>query len=87
VFSADPDADASATWQDGRWQPGIPAMSAPEPVPPDEDANRQTASLAGVVVILVLILAGLLLVHVLRQQAAVEDCLLAGRMMCGMAHR
>lgn len=58
-------------------------MSAREPVPPDDDANRQTASLAGAVVVLLVVLAGLLLVHALRRQAVLEDCLLAGRMACG----
>lgn len=52
--------------------------------PPEmrEEADRQTASLAAVVVILMLLAAGLFLVHTLRHSAAVEDCLMAGRRNC-----
>jgi hypothetical protein len=49
----------------------------------DEDAaNRQTASLAGVAITLLLLVAGLYLVHQLQTKVAVEDCLMAGRMQC-----
>ena len=50
----------------------------------DEEAeeNRVTASLAGLVVALVLVVAGLFLVQHLRQKALVEDCLLSGRINC-----
>ena len=47
-----------------------------------EAANRQTSSLAGVVIILVLLIAGLFLVQELRSKAAIEDCLLSGRRNC-----
>ncbi len=52
--------------------------------PPEmrEEADRQTASLAAVVVILVLLALGLFLVHTLRHAASVEDCLMAGRRNC-----
>ena len=47
-------------------------------------ADRQTASLVAFLVILVLLIAGLFLVHHLARTAALEDCLLAGRASCGM---
>jgi hypothetical protein len=47
--------------------------------------NRQAASLGGLVLALILVVAGLFLIHVLRQQARIEDCLLAGRVTCDMA--
>ncbi len=45
----------------------------------EEDANRQTASLAGVAITLLLLVVGLFLVHELHAKAVVEDCLMAGR--------
>lgn len=47
-------------------------------------ADRQTASLVGVVIILVLLVSGLFLVQHLRQASAVGDCLLAGRRNCDL---
>lgn len=48
----------------------------------DKAAERQTASLAAVAVVLVLLVGGLFLVHHLRATATVEDCLLSGRRNC-----
>ncbi len=48
----------------------------------EETANRQTASLAGVVITLVLLVIGVFLVRELHAKAAIEDCLLAGRSNC-----
>lgn len=48
----------------------------------DEAADRQTASLAGVAVTLVLLIIGLFLVHQLQAKAAIEDCLMSGRSNC-----
>ncbi|MGA9013794.1 MAG: hypothetical protein WB509_14960 [Acetobacteraceae bacterium] len=48
----------------------------------DEAADRQTASLAGVAITLLLLVVGLWLVHQLEAKVAIEDCLLAGRMQC-----
>jgi len=48
----------------------------------EETANRQTASLAGVAVTLVLLVIGVFLVRELHAKAAIEDCLLAGRSNC-----
>ena len=50
----------------------------------DEAANRQTASLAGVAITLLLLVAGVFLVHELHAKAAVEDCLMAGRTNCDL---
>ena len=47
-----------------------------------EEANRQTASLAGVAITLLLLVVGVFLVHALQAKSAVEDCLLAGRSNC-----
>ncbi|MCA7120368.1 MAG: hypothetical protein LGL72_13400 [Acidibrevibacterium sp.] len=44
----------------------------------DEDAARQTASLAGLAVVLFLLVVGVFLVQRLSHAAAREDCLLAG---------
>jgi hypothetical protein len=53
----------------------------------DEDtelaaARRQTSGLIGFVIILLLLIAGLFLVHRLRNATEVEDCLLAGYRDC-----
>jgi hypothetical protein len=49
----------------------------------DEEAdNRQTASLAGVAITLLLLVVGLFLVHELHAKAVIEDCLMAGRTQC-----
>ena len=62
-------------------------MQPERPWPIDEEqeqADRQTASLAGVAVTLLLLLLGLLLVHVLYAKSTLEDCLMAGRMHCDL---
>lgn len=48
----------------------------------DEEADRQTASLAAVAVTLFLIVLGLFLVRELRAKSLLEDCLLSGRTNC-----
>lgn len=48
----------------------------------EEEANRQTASLAGVAITLLLLVLGVYLVHQLQAKAAIEDCLLSGRTNC-----
>ena len=48
----------------------------------EDVANRRTASLAGVAVILLLLVVGLFLVQTLRTKALIEDCLLSGRRNC-----
>lgn len=47
----------------------------------DGDRSRQ-AALAGLLVIVVLIAAGLLLLHQLKPAAGVQDCVIAGRSDC-----
>lgn len=55
-----------------------------EDVDPEEqaEANRQTASLAGLAVSLFLIVLGLFLVKELHAKSVVEDCLLSGQNHC-----
>jgi len=48
----------------------------------EEAADRQTASLAGVAVTLLLLVIGLFLVRELHSKAVIEDCLMAGRIHC-----
>jgi hypothetical protein len=60
-------------------------MSQHRPWPNEEDeeaANRQTASLAGVAITLLLLVLGLLLMRELHTKATIEDCLMAGRPHC-----
>ena len=45
-------------------------------------ADRQTASLAALAVVLVLVIVSLMLVRVLRHDAAVQDCIISGRTDC-----
>jgi hypothetical protein len=54
---------------------------APDEDPGDE-ADRQTASLAALAVILLLLVLGLGLLHVLQSKSATEDCLMAGYRNC-----
>jgi hypothetical protein len=53
-----------------------------EPIDDETQADRQTASLAGLVVALALIVAGLFLVQRLHTESVIEDCLLSGRTNC-----
>ena len=45
-------------------------------------ADRQTASLAGVAITLLLLVVGLFLVRTLHTEALIEDCLMSGRSNC-----
>jgi hypothetical protein len=47
-----------------------------------ESADRQTASLAGVAVTLLLLVVGLFLVRELHNKSMIEDCLMSGRTNC-----
>jgi hypothetical protein len=47
----------------------------------DGEARRTNASM-GLIVILVLAIAGVLLVRALREKGQIEDCLMAGRHNC-----
>ncbi len=46
------------------------------------EENRLTASLAGLAVALLVVVAGLFLIQHLRDKARVEDCLMSGRFNC-----
>jgi len=46
------------------------------------EENRLTASLAGLAVALMLVVAGLFLIQHLREKARIEDCLMSGRFNC-----
>ena len=46
------------------------------------EADRLTASLAGLAIALLLVVVGLFLVQQLRDKARLEDCLLSGRINC-----
>ncbi|WP_158742540.1 hypothetical protein [Acidisphaera sp. L21] len=48
-------------------------------------ANRQTASLAALAVLLLIVVASLGIIHTLRYKATIEDCLLSGRTNCAEA--
>jgi hypothetical protein len=48
----------------------------------EEEANRQTASLAGVAITLLLLVIGLFLIRELHAKSQIEDCLMAGRTNC-----
>lgn len=47
-----------------------------------EAADRQTTSLAGMAITLLIVVVSLFLLKELHNKAAVEDCLLAGRSNC-----
>ena len=47
-----------------------------------EGEARRTSALMGVIVILVLAIAGLVLVRELRSKTKLEDCLMSGRTNC-----
>jgi hypothetical protein len=46
------------------------------------EADRRTAGLAGFAFVLLLLVAGLFLVHTLYRKSRIEDCLMAGRLDC-----
>jgi hypothetical protein len=48
----------------------------------EEDANRQTRSLAGLAIILGLAVIAIFLVQHLRKESQIEDCLLARHANC-----
>ncbi len=50
--------------------------------PDDKAANRQSASLAALAVTLLLVVVSLYLIEHLRAQAALQDCVLSGRVGC-----
>jgi hypothetical protein len=55
-------------------------MSDPHDEPPEGDSRR--AAVIGLIVVLVLVVAGYFLMTALREKADLEDCLMAGRKNC-----
>jgi hypothetical protein len=47
-------------------------------------AQRQTAGLVGLVIVLLLLVGGLFLVQQLRSAATFQDCVMSGRHDCGI---
>jgi hypothetical protein len=47
-----------------------------------EDADRRTAALMGLVIILLLAIAGVVLMREIGRTMRIEDCLMAGRRNC-----
>ncbi|HVC55853.1 MAG TPA: hypothetical protein VND95_07845 [Stellaceae bacterium] len=47
-----------------------------------DDETRRTLALMGLIVILVLAIAGVILLRALRSNNALEDCLMSGRRNC-----
>jgi hypothetical protein len=47
-----------------------------------QESDRQTASLAGMAVTLLVIVVCVFLMHHLHAKAALEDCLMSGRLNC-----
>ena len=60
-------------WQTDRWL---------EREREQEEANRQTASLAGLALALAFVVIGVFLIRELHAKAVVEDCLLAAQLNC-----
>ena len=46
------------------------------------EADRQTSGLIGFAVVLLILIAGLFLIHTLYNKSKIEDCLMAGRNDC-----
>ena len=62
--------------------PGGRGRSAMDERSARDDEARQTAALMGLIVILVLAIAGVVLVRELTANAKLEDCLMSGRRNC-----
>ena len=74
-------------WGDGLKRPPGLMRHARRWIDPEGDeagANRQTASLAGLALTLLLVVVALGLTHALQRKSAIEDCLLAGRINCSI---
>jgi hypothetical protein len=52
--------------------------------PPDDQGGERSrsAALIGLIVVLVLVVAGVYLVHALQKESHLEDCLMSGRSNC-----
>jgi hypothetical protein len=58
---------------------GAPSLVQP---PDDEDHSPRLKALIGLIVLALLVIAGVYLVHALREESAREDCLMSGRRNC-----
>ena len=61
---------------------GSRTLVSPKPADRQAEADRQTASLAGLAIALLLLVAGLFLIRELREKSMLEDCMLAGHLDC-----
>ncbi|MDT7950304.1 MAG: hypothetical protein RQ966_02260 [Acetobacteraceae bacterium] len=59
-----------------------PPFHHADPDAEQAEANRVTASLAGLAAALLFVVVGLLLIHHLHDEARIEDCLMSGRYAC-----
>ncbi len=70
-----------------RWSPLEPEEpDVPKPLAGGgeiEEPNSRRGALVGLVLVLLLVGGGLLLTHVLRNMAQLQDCALSGRSNCG----
>lgn len=48
----------------------------------DDEPDNDAPKLMAIIVILVLAIGGVLLIHALRRESALEDCLMSGRTNC-----
>ena len=62
-----------------KWSPSEPA----EPNGGPETPPTRRGALAGLIVVLLLVVGGLLLTRVLRGMSQLQDCALSGRSNCG----
>jgi hypothetical protein len=61
-------------------EPDVPKPRGSDVVP--EGAGSRRGALVGLVLVLLLVIGGLLLTHVLRGMAQLQDCALSGRSDC-----
>ncbi len=61
-------------------RPPIPNADAEQ-----AEANRVSASLAGLAAALLFVVLGLSVIHHLHNEAALEDCLMSGRYNCSQS--
>jgi hypothetical protein len=53
-----------------------------EPSDEQQDGRSRSGALIGLIIVLVLVVAALYLVHALRKEGQLEDCLMSGRTNC-----
>ena len=60
----------------------LPVLERPED--DQKAANRQTESLAGLAMTIALLVVSLFVLRQLQHSTKMEDCIMAGRLSCGM---